>query len=134
VARHLGMSPTDLLALYRTDYEDGYAEGNIQLAEGGYQLAMGRPAVLDDQGRIIKAERMPDKVMMIFLHKVRLGAVEPTRGQAAKNPTKLTPETPELPAFDLSKLTDDEFAQFDALRQTIAARKAREAKGGGGGA
>jgi hypothetical protein len=129
IARMIGVSYNTLLKYYRAELDEGLALGNAMVARSLHEQAVGRPAEVDKDGRVIREELKPDKSAAIFLGKVRLGMRETSRFEVS-GPNGGPIATAEI---DLSVFTDDELMLFMQLYNK-AKRRREDEEGGDGGA
>lgn len=121
ICRVVSIKETLLDVLYREEYAVGFALGNANLAKVGFQVATGRPAEYDAKGNLLRAELPPDRAVLIFLHKARLGFRETSRLEhTGADGAPLHQAEEEI---DLSVLTDEEFKLLEGLRAKAKGRR-----------
>ena len=72
----LGCSASTLEKRFSAVIEKGRADGKSSLKRTQFKVAMGSPAVYDDEGNKVQAETSPNPTMLIWLGKIRLGQRE----------------------------------------------------------
>lgn len=83
IAYMVGISRSTLRRHHMDDLAGGRTHGDAVLRQTLYQMAVGRDAIHDGAGNVVRSELTPDKGALIFLHKARLGMVETDRMQLA---------------------------------------------------
>jgi hypothetical protein len=122
IAYALKIDPKTLRKYFRTELDEGMALANVNIGRSLYEMAVGRPAQVDQAGVVVREELKPDKSAAIFLGKTRLGLRETSRVEhtgADGGPINTID-------IDLSVLTDEELTLFMQLYEK-ARRRARDA-------
>lgn len=68
-----GISVPTLAAHYREELDLAKPRRLAQVAGMAFQMALGRPARFDAEGRLIQSEIRPDKTMVMFILKTQAG-------------------------------------------------------------
>ena len=76
IARLCGLSINTLRKYYMAQLVLGDAQVQAQLGQMAVRMALGAPAVYDESRNVLRAEVLPDKTMLIFMLKARLGFSE----------------------------------------------------------
>ena len=76
MATILGVSAKTLTRNYVQVIEKGRDHGKASLKRTQFKVAMGSPAVYDEDGNKLQSETSPNPTMLIWLGKIRLGQKE----------------------------------------------------------
>lgn len=114
--------PKTLRKHYRAELDAGIATANVNIGRTNYELAVGRDAVTDNQGNVIRPALPPNPNVAMFLAKTRLGFKEITTHEHSGPDGK--PIETRRTDVDLSKLSDAEVEAFRALLSKAGATPA----------
>jgi hypothetical protein len=102
-----------LRAHFRDEYDEGAAKGDAAVLQSLFQQAVGRPAEIDDKGRVVRDELKPNVSAAIFASKARPGIKYTERVEHTGKDGG--PMEHNHHGLDLSKYTDQELDQLESL-------------------
>lgn len=104
------IAPKTLRRAFREELDTGMTKANAKVAESLFVQAVGAPAVLNGDGKVLREEQKRVPACGIFWAKTRMGWREP----------QVIQHSGAIGSYDLSKLSDEQIKQIETILSQAA--------------